>query len=99
MNGAKFRQFNGHSSHVTNVRWTSDDKMLVTTGGMDTSVLIWERRRVERGEAGGLGTVRYKVGVEGDKKGYIHTYIHKLYLNSNLQNSKTANISKITTVN
>lgn len=48
MNGAKFRQFNGHSSHVTNVRWTCDDKMLVTTGGMDTSVLIWERRRVER---------------------------------------------------
>jgi microtubule-associated protein-like 6 len=52
MAGAKFRQFNGHSSHVTNVRWTNDDRMLVTTGGMDTSVLIWERRRVERGEAG-----------------------------------------------
>ncbi|CAB4035433.1 echinoderm microtubule-associated -like 6 [Paramuricea clavata] len=50
VNGAKFRQFTGHSSHVTNVRWTSDDKMLVTTGGMDTSVLIWERRRVERGD-------------------------------------------------
>lgn len=61
MNGAKFRLFNGHSSHVTNVRWTSDDKMLVTTGGMDTSVLIWERRRVERGEAGEWGTVRYKL--------------------------------------
>lgn len=51
VHGAKFRQFNGHSSHVTNVRWTNDDKMLVTTGGMDTSVLVWERRRVERGEA------------------------------------------------
>lgn len=61
MNGAKFRLFNGHSSHVTNVRWTSDDKMLVTTGGMDTSVLIWERRRVERGEAGGWGTISYKM--------------------------------------
>lgn len=61
MNGAKFRLFNGHSSHVTNVRWTSDDKMLVTTGGMDTSVLIWERRRVERGEAGEWWTVRYKL--------------------------------------
>ena len=55
MNAAKFRQFNGHSSHVTNVRWTSDDKVLVTTGGMDTSVLVWERRRVERGETGEWG--------------------------------------------
>ena len=50
--GAKYSPFSGHSSHVTNVRWTHDDKMLITTGGMDTSILVWERRRVERGEAG-----------------------------------------------
>ena len=31
---------------MTNVRWTCDDRMLVSTGGLDTSVLIWDRLSV-----------------------------------------------------
>ncbi|XP_078612841.1 echinoderm microtubule-associated protein-like 6 [Branchiostoma floridae x Branchiostoma japonicum] len=42
---AKFKKYLGHSSHVTNVRWCHDDTRLVTTGGMDTSIMVWVRRR------------------------------------------------------
>lgn len=35
------QQYGGHSSHVTCVRFLPDDSRLVTTGGLDTSVLQW----------------------------------------------------------
>ena len=28
---------------MTNVRWTPDDKTLLSTGGMDATLLVWER--------------------------------------------------------
>eukprot|EP00794_Sanderia_malayensis_P008064 gene8064-8927_t len=40
---ARPRVYKGHCSHVTNVRWTSDDKTVLSTGGMDASLLVWER--------------------------------------------------------
>ena len=43
MRGAKCRTYKGHCSHVTNVRWTCDDKFLLSTGGMDATLLLWER--------------------------------------------------------
>jgi len=31
----------GHSSHITNCRWTSDDQHVITTGGNDRSIFQW----------------------------------------------------------
>jgi len=39
--GAKFVQGQGHSSHVTNVRFNKVDSNLVTVGGNDRSVFVW----------------------------------------------------------
>jgi len=39
--GATFVSGNGHSSHVTNIRFNKVDTNLVTVGGNDRSVFIW----------------------------------------------------------
>lgn len=38
---AKARTYTGHSSHVTNVRSSYDQRRVVTTGGADNSVFVW----------------------------------------------------------
>lgn len=37
----KFKRYVAHSTHVTNVRWTYDDSLLVSVGGGDTSLMLW----------------------------------------------------------
>eukprot|EP00698_Gefionella_okellyi_P011914 TRINITY_DN3177_c0_g1_i1.p1 TRINITY_DN3177_c0_g1~~TRINITY_DN3177_c0_g1_i1.p1 ORF type:complete len:1137 (-),score=303.33 TRINITY_DN3177_c0_g1_i1:786-4136(-) len=37
------RDYTGHSSHVTNARFTHNDSYVITTGGQDTCVLQWKR--------------------------------------------------------
>lgn len=32
----------GHSSHVTKVKFSSGDKYVISTGGNDKTVIIWE---------------------------------------------------------
>lgn len=34
----------GHSSHITKVKFSADDRYLITTGGHDKTVLIWENQ-------------------------------------------------------
>ena len=41
---AKFKQYTGHSAHVTNVRWTPDNRKLISTGGADTAICIWNNK-------------------------------------------------------
>jgi microtubule-associated protein-like 6 len=40
--GAIYSSYLGHSSHVTKVRFSANDRYLVSTGGHDKTVLIWE---------------------------------------------------------
>jgi len=31
-----------HSSHVTKVKFTGDDKQVISTGGNDKTIFVWE---------------------------------------------------------
>jgi len=39
--GAKFRKYVGHSSHVTNVRFTLDKNRVISIGGADHAIFQW----------------------------------------------------------
>ena len=50
--GAPYAVESGHSSHVTNVRWSCDNKWVVSTGGNDRCVFQWKKLRDEEPEGG-----------------------------------------------
>ncbi len=37
-----FVEGKGHSSHVTNVRWTKDDRRIISVGGEDQCLMYWK---------------------------------------------------------
>jgi len=39
---AKHKRFLGHSPHVTNIRFTSGDRHVVSAGGDDCSLFVWK---------------------------------------------------------
>lgn len=39
--GAKSRSFKGHSEHVTNVKWNTNDEYLFSAGGYDQTIMQW----------------------------------------------------------
>ncbi len=38
----KNKEFIGHSSHVTKVRFSNDEKFLLSIGGNDRTTILWE---------------------------------------------------------
>ena len=40
-----FESTQGHSAHVTNVRWSHDDSYLISIGGADTAVCVWRNSK------------------------------------------------------
>ena len=42
--------FRGHGSKVSRVRFSANDKFLVTVGGYDHSVLVWEVQRTQNAQ-------------------------------------------------
>jgi microtubule-associated protein-like 6 len=38
---ADFNDYYGHSSHVTKVKFSADDKLVFSTGGGDKTVMVW----------------------------------------------------------
>jgi WD40 repeat protein len=39
---AQFNAYIGHSSHVTEVKFTKGDKRVVSVGGQDKTLIVWE---------------------------------------------------------
>ena len=39
---AENHEYSGHSSHVTKVKFSANDRFVVSTGGNDMTVMIWE---------------------------------------------------------
>jgi len=46
--GSRFQQFKGHSGSVTNVKFSSDEKYLISLGGHDKSIFQWKYEMNER---------------------------------------------------
>ena len=69
--GAGSLEYRGHSSHVTNIRWTALDECLISTGGNDRCVFQWRHEAFERdpmvSPAGGAAGGARPTGGEDDE--------------------------------
>lgn len=36
-----YNKYKGHSSHVTSVKFSYDDKLVISTGGLEKSIIQW----------------------------------------------------------
>jgi microtubule-associated protein-like 6 len=50
---AQCSSFGGHSSHITNVRFSADDRYVLSTGGADLSIFQWRHKGPDVYELGG----------------------------------------------
>jgi WD40 repeat protein len=46
--GSNYVEGRGHSSHVTNVKWSGDSKWVVSVGGEDQSVMVWKVEQTQQ---------------------------------------------------
>lgn len=58
--GSPDKCYKGHSSHITNIKFSSDDAFCITIGGSDRCVFVWgtdiiEERRVREASRGSRG--------------------------------------------
>ena len=42
-----YNSYKGHSSHITGVKWSFDDKYLISTGGLEKSIIQWTNTNEE----------------------------------------------------
>uniref|UniRef100_A0A3B4ABS4 Anaphase-promoting complex subunit 4 WD40 domain-containing protein n=1 Tax=Periophthalmus magnuspinnatus TaxID=409849 RepID=A0A3B4ABS4_9GOBI len=69
---AKFKRYVAHSTHVTNVRWSHDDSLLVTVGGSDTCLMIWAHEPEGHREIRQCDSEESDIDSEDDGGGYEH---------------------------
>ena len=61
-----FHLYNGHSSHVTNIRFSRDDSFVVSVGGNDRSIFQWSYRAEPKDSA-----LEAKVSYDSDDEAII----------------------------
>ena len=85
LKGAKFRKYVGHSSHVTNVRFSLDKSRLISTGGADHAIFQW-RFVPESVAEGGKSAAAKAIEPTADQPDDLPNEYHA-YMDSNSEDS------------